>query len=203
MTEQQIKQLICIDDWSELDNPEQFFKLMSHYYDLAPGVQSKITAKINDINGMADKFKEYCASNIMDYEPSIMMALSKQIDDIKAAVGSTNKVRGPEKRQKISYLYKTFSEWFAIRSEVRCQLGKSDFVCNVADAITLAGDSKTGENSGDLSMILMTGERESIMKEQDQKLFTEMDFDIEMLAELLGEEAEPRLGSKKKKKYIM
>lgn len=203
MTEHKIKEILGIEEWSEINDPEQFLKLMNYYYDLAPGVKSRIIAKIPDINGLAERFKQYCAFGIIEYEPSIMMVVSKLVDDIKAAVGSTNKIRGPEKREKISCLYSAFSEWFGLYSEVQCRLGEKDFVCNVAEAIEIARENEENEDRDNLSMMLVTRERAEIIERQEAAVLGDFEIDMDFLTDLLGEEAGIQIINKKTKKYLM
>lgn len=203
MTEHKIKEILGIEEWSEINNPEQFLKLMNYYYELAPGVKSRIIAKIPDINGLAESFKQYCAFGIIEYEPSIMMVVSKLVDDIKAAVGTGNKIRGPEKREKISYLYSAFSEWFGLYSEVQCRLGDKDFVCNVAEAIEIARENEENENRDELSMMLVTRERTEIIERQEAAVLGDFEIDMDFLTDLLGEEPGIQIINKKTKKYLM
>ncbi|MBE6021126.1 MAG: hypothetical protein E7228_05240 [Clostridiales bacterium] len=204
MTEKKLKDILEIEEWSEINHPEQFLKLMNYYYELAPGVKSKIIAKIPDINGMAEKFKQYCAEGIVEYEPSIMMIVTRLVDDIKKAVGSKNVIRGPESREKISYLYNAFSEWFGLYGEVQCCIGERDFVCNIAEAIELAHENEENEDKSQLKMMLLTKERVDLIERQEARLLEGLDVDLDFITELLGgEEPKVQLVDRKTKKYIM
>lgn len=203
MTEQKIKKILGIKEWSEINNPEQFLKLMNYFYDLAPGVKERAISKIPDINGIVESFKQYCAFGIIEYEPSIIMVVSKLVDDIKAAVGSTNKIRGPEKREKISYLYSAFSEWFGLYSEVQCRLGEKDFVCNVAEAIEIARENEDSQEEGNLTMMLITKERAELLERQQNSALSDLEIDLDFLNDLLGEEQGITIYNKKTKKYLM
>lgn len=201
MTEQKIKKILEIQEWSEVKQPEQFFKLMNYYYDLAPGVREKLLSKIPDINGLTEKFKQYCAAEIVEYEPSIVMVLSKLVDDITAVLGESRQVRGPEKRAKLSYLYSVFSEWFGDYGEVQCRLGSRDFVCNIAEAVEIARENQSADED-ELSMMLITKERLEINARLEEKSLSEYEIDLDFLEELLGEEPSLEILNKNFKHYI-
>lgn len=203
MTEQNLKDILKIEEWSEVNKPQQFLGLMSHYYELAPGIKKKILTKIPDMNGLAERFSDYCASGIIEYEPSIMMIISKLSDDMKAVTGASGQIRGDEKKEKLSLLCTTFSEWFGRLGEVKCTLNEKDFECNISEAIKLAKDNEKNDKQSELSMTLLTADRISMMRDFDEKLLQDTDIDLDFLTELFGDDVDIEIETKNKsQKYI-
>ncbi len=203
MTEQNLKDILKIEEWSEINNPQQFFRLMSYYCELAPGIRTKILSKIPDMNGLAERFSDYCASGIVEYEPSIMMVISKLSDDMKAITGASGKIRGAANKEKLSHLCMAFSEWFVRYGEVKCTLNQKDFECNISEAIKLAKDNENNDKQGELSMTLLTAERIGMMREFDERLLADSAIDLDFLTEIFGDDVDIEIETNNKsQKYI-
>lgn len=201
MTENKLKKILQIGDWAEVKRPEQFLTLMNYYYDLAPGVREKIIGKIPDIITITEEFKDYCASGIVEYEPSVLMVLTRLVDDIRRILGSSDRIRGPEQRREASFLFMVFSEWFGGYGEVQCTLGHRDFICNIAEAVELAVSNEKARDKKELMMMMITRERLEIMAKQAARLQSDTKLDVDLLQEMMDEDFNPEL-IKNNKRYI-
>ena len=201
MTEKKLKQILQIGDWVEVRRPEQFLTLMNYYYDLSPGVREKVIGKIPDLVDLTEDFRNYCAKGIVEYEPSILMVLTKLVDDIREILGDNNRDRSPEARRKASLLFEVFSQWFGYYGEVQCTLGRTDFVCNIAEAVEIAVTNEEARDPKALMMMLLTKERVEIMARQEARVLSETKLDMETLKEMVDDDFDME-SLKDNKKYL-
>ena len=200
MTENKLKQILQIGDWTEVRSPEQFLTLMNYYHDLSPGIREKIIGRIPQILTITEEFKEYCAAGIVEYEPSIMMVLTRLVDDIRSILGDTARIRGPRQRREASLLFEVFSQWFGDYGQVHCTLGKTDFICNIAEAVEIAVTNERAKEKKDLLMMMITRERLDLMEKQEAWMQNETRLDMEVLQEMAEEGFDIEVV--KNKKYI-
>ena len=201
MTEKKRKQILQIGDWTELKRPEQFLTLMNYYYDLSPGVKERVIGKIPDILKLTEDFKDYCTNGIVEYEPSIVMVMTRLVDDIRRILGDADRLKTPKKRQEASVLFEVFSEWFGDYGEVQCTLGHTGFVCNIAEAVEIAVTNEQSRNKEDLMMMMLTRERLEIMARQKARAESDTKLDMDVLREMAEEGFDVEL-LKNNKKYM-
>ena len=188
MTEKKLKQILQIGDWAEVRKPEQFLTLMNYYYDLSPGVRQRVIGKIPDILTLTEEFKDYCANGIVEYEPSIVLVLTRLVEDIRRVLGDGERLQSPKKRREASILFEVFSEWFGDYGEVQCTLGHTGFVCNIAEAVEIAVTNEKARNKKDLMMMMLTRERLEIMARQEARAHSETKLDMDTLREMVDDD---------------
>ncbi|MBQ3390413.1 MAG: hypothetical protein IJG57_05010 [Firmicutes bacterium] len=201
MTEKKLKQILQIGDWAEVRKPEQFLTLMNYYYDLSPGVRERVIGKIPDILTLTEEFKDYCANGIVEYEPSIVLVLTRLVEDIRRVLGDGERLQSPKKRREASILFEVFSEWFGDYGEVQCTLGHTGFVCNIAEAVEIAVTNEKARNKKDLMMMMLTRERLEIMARQEARAHSETKLDMDTLREMVDDDFDPEM-LKNNKKYL-
>ncbi len=201
MTEKKLKQILQIGDWTEVRRPEQFLTLMNYYYDLSPGVRERVIGKIPDILTLTENFKDYCTEGIVEYEPSIVLILTRLVEDIRRILGDSERLQGPQKRREASVLFEVFSEWFGDYGEVQCTLGSTGFVCNIAEAVEIAVTNEQARDKKDLMMMMLTRERLEIMARQKARAESDTKLDMDVLREMVEEGFDVEV-IKNNKKYL-
>lgn len=196
MTEKQIKELLEVSEWTEVERPEQFSVLLANFHRLAPGVKKRIITKIKDIAELTSRFYDYCADALVSYEPTVIMVLApliKLMDLIRSETGG--KIE-KEDRDFVSDVYSAFSVWYGRDAEMLWSNESHDDICTIDEAIELVKNNP-GKN---LDMTLLTQEREPFLEALEKTSSSEYTIDVEFLKNILGDENP--IDEKEFKKYI-
>ena len=202
MTPQKLKKVLQIQEWSEIKTPQQFYLLMQHFHNLSPLLRNKIISEIHDLTKVTEDFMRLCIDGIVDYEPSIMIEMIDQGNEIKKAIGGEKQIRAPKKKKAVSEKYYSFSEWFNVYGEVQCIKGKDEIICSVSDAVEMAIKNDQKEEKETIDMMLLTQQRRNLIQQQQLQMLSGLALDEDFLYELLGEEAEALGFERPSAKYL-
>ena len=188
MTSQQLKKVLHVNEWVEINTPKKFCLLMQYFWHLAPRVRSQILSQIQGLDQMTESFIRMCIDGIVDYEPSIMIALMDQEANMKKMVQEAR--LKPQKKKQLSDVYTAFSEWFNGKGEVQYMQGRNASICSVSDAVKMAIENDEKERKEELDMILLTDIRRNLLQKQELMNMEALYLDQDLVQELLGEDVE-------------
>ena len=187
---EKLKRELHVKDWSEIKTPEQFYLLMQHFHNLSPRLRNKVLSEISDLEEKMEQFLKHCIDGIVDYEPSIMMAMIDKWTVLKQSIEAERMADTPKTKKSRMELFMDFSKWFSLYGEVKCTRGFSEVICSISDAVKLAIKNDEMKEHEQVDMLLMTDTRKLLQEKMEAMKLYDTDVDRELLLEYLGEDAE-------------
>lgn len=190
MSAEKLKRKLKVKVWSEITTPEQFLQLMQYFYRLSPRLQNKVLGEMNNLGENMEKFLKHCIDGIVDYEPSIMIAIIDKWVGLKQTIEAESVSDTPKARKKRMDSFVDFSEWFSENGEVKCTSGFKEVICSISDAIKLAIKNNEAKEHDQIDMLLLTDARKLLSEKMEAMRVLDIDADRDMLLEYLGEDAD-------------
>ncbi len=166
----ELKDVIKIQDWSEIKSKEQFYILVSYMYGIEDAINEEIILSIDNIEFLIEEYFNEYIDLIIDLEPSIMVAL---VDTNSFIMEMFEKDDKPETRKKIAHELKNFSQWLMVDSKVKYIKNNQSFVVSVFAVLNIVKENQDDKN---LRLNLITEKRQNLLRDLQDLVRFGIDF---------------------------
>ncbi len=203
MTEKKIKEIIGIKEWSEVNNPEQFSLLMANFHMLSPGVRTKVISRLSDLRGLTEMFYDNIAAAFITYEPTVIMIFDPLLKIMEIIHEECGGKLTKKDNEFVAEMYRSFSEWYATDEGILLQTNTFEEMCTADEAYNLLHCIDDGlVKFSDVSMMLMTIERNEFIKQVEKEAEELYSIDVDFLRDVMGHEPDKKTLDQSFRKYI-
>lgn len=203
MTEKMIKEILGIEDWAEITTAEQFSVLLANFHLLGPRIRKKVISRISNLRDLTGMFYDNVAATFITYEPTVIMIFDPLIRLLDLIHEESGGVLSKQDMEFVSEVYRSFSEWYATEEGILLQTDQFEEMCTANEAYNMVQCVDSGLlNFGNMSMMLLTGERNEFLKQIEQEAEKQYSIDVDFLRQLLGREPDKNILDKSFRKYI-
>lgn len=179
----ELKEVLNINNWSEIKTFDQFYYLVSYMYSLDQKTNREIVNSIDNLEMLIEEFFNVCIDLVIDYEPTIMVALV-DINEILMDIFSEDNT--PESKNKIAYELTKLSEWLMVDSKVKYKgkrkaqdSGKYEeesFVVSVFTVLTMLREKINNNDKSEFKLYLIKDKRKSLLIDLQDLVNNFIDF---------------------------
>lgn len=167
----ELKEVLGIKNWNEIKTKEQFFDLVSYMYSLDDHVNEEIIKLIENLEMLIEDYFNECIELVIDYEPSIMVALV----DMNTFIMDIFEDEPENLHETIAHEFKNFSKWLMVDSKVKYIKDKDSFDISVFAALTIINENKDKDDNK-IKLFLITEKRQSLLKDLQDLVRYGIDF---------------------------
>ncbi|MFA5528084.1 MAG: hypothetical protein WC996_05665 [Peptostreptococcales bacterium] len=169
---EELKEVLGVTGYGEIRTKEQFFNLISYMYCLEDEDVRDIVLSIENIELLVEEYFNECIDTIIDYDPSIMVALV----DSNSYIMELLEKNTHESRLELAKELKSFSKWLMLDSRVNYTDGINHHEISVHAAITMLLKNKDGAKAKRMKFRLISDSPEKLLKDLRDLIRYGIDF---------------------------
>lgn len=158
ITIKKLKKELNISCWSEVKTKNQFDRMMAYMYLLDDKTNEEIVNSINNLKELIEAYFIDRIDLIIDYEPSIMVALA----DMNSSIMELFDKKGMKAKKMIPHKLKNLSQWLMADSKVECITKNHSLILTVAEVIDILMENKDEMTTEDFQIFLIKDKLESL-----------------------------------------
>ena len=169
----ELKEILNITEWNEIKTTEQFSNLVSYMYTIDEKLNCKILGSIEKLEQLVEGFFYESIDTIIDYDPSIMVALVDMNSHLTALL-----TEGDEKQaiKKAAHELMEFSKWIMVDSRVKYVKAGKEYQISIFAALTMIRGILEKEEKAEIQINLLSERRDSLLKDLKDLVEFGIDF---------------------------
>lgn len=172
-TTDELKEVLGIQEWKEIETTEQFLNLVSYMYTLDEKVNYEILNSIEKLEMLVEGFFYDSIDTIIDYDPSIMVALVDMNSHLIALLSEKN---DPDNVKKVAHELMLFSKWIMVDSKVKYIKAGKEYIISIFAALTMIKEILEKDKNAEIDICLLSERRDSLLKDLKDLVEFGIDF---------------------------
>jgi len=175
-TTEELKEVLNVTEWKEIKTTEQFSNLVSFMYTLDEKNNCEILSSIEKLELLVESFFYESIDTIIDYEPSIMVALVDMNSHLISLLAEGDESISIK---KVAHELMVFSKWIMVDSKVKYIKADKEYIISIFAALTMIRGILEKEDKAEIEINLLSERRDTLLKDLKDLVEFGIDFGSE------------------------